>query len=191
MMKNQDIVIEVAEQLFRKYGIKKVTVEEICAEAGISKMTFYRAFSNKSEIAAKVIDVMSERGITDYHQIMNANLPFGERIKNLIELKKRQSEHFSEDFIRDIYGGNDDELKSILEEYREKSVKLFMDDLKKAQDEGWVRKSLKPEFVVVMINAMQEKISDPTFLSLFKNVQEATNEITTAFFYGILAEEKP
>lgn len=191
MMKNQDLLIEVAERLFRKYGIRKVTVEEICTEANISKMTFYRAYANKNEIALKVIASLSERGITDYHQIMNANSPFNERIRNLIEFKRREAEHFSGDFIKDIYGGNDAGLKAAIEEYRKISLNLFIDDLRKAQQEGWVRKSLKPEFVLAMLNIMHEKIADPAFLSLFKNVQEATDEITTAFFYGILSEEKP
>jgi len=35
-------IIDTSKKLFWKYGIKRVTIEEICREAGVSKMTFYK-----------------------------------------------------------------------------------------------------------------------------------------------------
>ena len=50
-----NILVKQARELFWKHGIKRITVEEICSEAGISKMTFYRNFKNKVEIAERVV----------------------------------------------------------------------------------------------------------------------------------------
>jgi AcrR family transcriptional regulator len=43
--------VNKAKELFWKYGIKKVSIEEICAEAPVSKMTFYKFFKNKNDLA--------------------------------------------------------------------------------------------------------------------------------------------
>ena len=44
-------ILNTARQLFWKHGIRRVSVEEVCREAGVSKMTFYRSFPNKIELA--------------------------------------------------------------------------------------------------------------------------------------------
>ena len=38
------LIVETATDLFMRYGVKRVTVEEICQTAKISKMTFYKYF---------------------------------------------------------------------------------------------------------------------------------------------------
>lgn len=189
-MKNQDLLLEVAEKLFRKYGIKKVTVEEICTEAGISKMTFYRAFSSKNDIAGQVISQLSEQGINKYHDIMNANEPFSERIRKFVEMKNTELETFSEELLKDIYESDNEELKAIIEKHRIHSLNLFVADLKNAQKEGLIRKGFKPEFVISMLNTINQKVADPDLIALFKDRKEMYREVINFFFYGILTEEK-
>ncbi|MBL0024612.1 MAG: helix-turn-helix transcriptional regulator [Saprospiraceae bacterium] len=46
-------IITTAKKLFWKHGSSRVTIEELCREAGVSKMTFYRHFNNKNEIIGK------------------------------------------------------------------------------------------------------------------------------------------
>ena len=43
-------LVTTAQELFMRHGIRRVTVEEICSEANISKMTFYKYFKNKIEL---------------------------------------------------------------------------------------------------------------------------------------------
>ncbi|MBN1927463.1 MAG: helix-turn-helix transcriptional regulator, partial [Prolixibacteraceae bacterium] len=47
-------ILQSAKKLFWKYGIRKVSIDEICREAGVSRMTFYRLFKNKIELAKVV-----------------------------------------------------------------------------------------------------------------------------------------
>ena len=54
--KKHHALLNTARKLFVAHGIKRVTVEEICRTADTSKMTFYRFFRNKDEIAKAVID---------------------------------------------------------------------------------------------------------------------------------------
>ena len=53
--KKQQQIIETAEELFFRHGIKRVTVEEICQKASVSKMTFYKYFANKNDLAEHII----------------------------------------------------------------------------------------------------------------------------------------
>ncbi len=47
-------IIESAEKLLTRYGYKKMTIEDIAREAGLSHSTIYKYFKNKGEIIAQV-----------------------------------------------------------------------------------------------------------------------------------------
>ncbi len=53
---NNEAFIEVAQDLFSKYGLKKVTMDEIARNAHISKATIYKNYRNKNEIFNKVVE---------------------------------------------------------------------------------------------------------------------------------------
>jgi TetR/AcrR family transcriptional regulator, cholesterol catabolism regulator len=44
-----------ADELYRRYGIKSVTMDEIASQLGVSKKTIYHSFSDKNELVDAVI----------------------------------------------------------------------------------------------------------------------------------------
>ncbi len=62
-------VLAAARELFWKHGLKRVTVEEICREAGVSKMTFYKFFPNKVTLAKAVYDKEVETGYEKFIEL--------------------------------------------------------------------------------------------------------------------------
>ncbi|MCR5137073.1 MAG: TetR/AcrR family transcriptional regulator [Oscillospiraceae bacterium] len=48
-------IIEAAVRLFKKNGFDHVSVNDICAEAGIARSSFYRVFTNKQEIISSIL----------------------------------------------------------------------------------------------------------------------------------------
>jgi len=53
-MEMKERIQQKAEQLFRAYGIRSVTMDEIASQLGISKKTIYQFFSDKEEVVAAV-----------------------------------------------------------------------------------------------------------------------------------------
>jgi len=51
-------IFETARELFYSHGIRAVGVDQIVAEAGVTKPTLYRAFSSKDELVAACLDEM-------------------------------------------------------------------------------------------------------------------------------------
>lgn len=178
-------VVESAKNLFWKFGIKKVTVEDICEEAGISKMTFYRNFSNKQELAKIVIQNLTEEGLANYNAIMHQEISFAEKMGKLVLLKHEQSQNVSMEFIKDLYKANDPELRNFLEKHKENSYKRFFDDLLGAQKTGQIRKDIKISFIMQMLDYFSQKMVDDAFLSQYENVHDAAMEITNFFLYGL------
>lgn len=53
--KPRERIIEMAQLLFRKHGIRGVGVDTIAEEAGTNKMTLYRHFGSKDELIAECL----------------------------------------------------------------------------------------------------------------------------------------
>ena len=54
-MEVKERIKQKADELFRRYGIKSVTMDEIANQLGVSKKTIYHSFSDKTELVDDVI----------------------------------------------------------------------------------------------------------------------------------------
>lgn len=53
-------IIEATLRLFKKYGIKSVSMDDICHELGISKKTLYVHYAQKDDLVAAAISAMEQ-----------------------------------------------------------------------------------------------------------------------------------
>ena len=94
MKKNQ--IIEAARLLFHKYGFKKVSMDEIAREAGVTKRTIYSYFSSKEDLLKYFIqeEILNMKNIVE--EIDNKNLDFFETVSQSIcsLLKYRRDKDF-------------------------------------------------------------------------------------------------
>lgn len=185
--KYQDI-LSTAHRLFWKFGIRRVTVEEICAEAEVSKMTFYKFFKNKIELAIKVIDNIFSESEGKYKSLMSRDIPFEDKIKAQIAMKFEGTKDISEEIIKDIYSGWNKELNKYFMTYAARMTKMVQDDYLEAQKQGHIRKDVNISFVFYMSQKMAEMSTDSNVLAIYKTPQEAIMEFMNMLFYGILSK---
>lgn len=182
----RDLILETGKALFWKFGYKRVTIEEICKEAGVSKMTYYKYFSNKIDLVKTIMDGILQVSLDKYKKIMASDLPYPEKVVQMIHLKKDQVEHMSSEFFKDYVQSGDPELITYLEQLSGESMQMFMDDFKKAQDNGDIRQDLKIEFIMYVMNHLIEMASEDALLNIYDEPQGLIMEITNFLFYGIL-----
>jgi len=188
MTKSQKAIIASAKALFWKYGLKKVTVEEICDKAAVSKMTFYRRFVNKEHAAEEILEEILEENLRKYNAVMSTNKPFPEKINEILHLKHQESKNLSKEFINEILTEDESSLSELIQKFTIKSHSLMLEDFEKAKKEGWVRKDLRPEFIMDMLGIIRARMQDENFLKMFKSMDEAIMELSNFFFYGIFVK---
>lgn len=57
-MEIKDRIKQKADELYRRYGVKSVTMDEIASQLGVSKKTIYQSFSDKNELVEAVVGDM-------------------------------------------------------------------------------------------------------------------------------------
>jgi AcrR family transcriptional regulator len=187
--KKHEDILKTAKDLFWKHGFKRVSVEEVCEKANVSKMTFYKHFENKIELAKTVFNKVVEEGEQRFKQIMKESSPAPEKIKKLILIKIEGTNNISSEFMQDFYQGTEPELKAFVEERTRKSWELLINDIKKAQEEGIFRKDFKPEFLIKVQNKLIEVLEDESIVKMYDSQQALILEFTNLLVYGISQHE--
>lgn len=188
--KSQLAILKAAKACFWKFGINKVTVEEIAETAGVSKMTFYRSFANKKEVAEIVLMNIITSSEHSLDEIMRKDIDFPHKLKELVLLEHEYSRGISQEFISDIINNQDQDLQLIIDEANQRGQEKLIVHLKKAQKEGWVRKDLHFPFLVYMMNDINHKLSDEKLVAMYASTEDLIMEMVNFFFYGIVAPER-
>lgn len=180
---------ETASTLFHKYGIKKVSVEELCEEAQVSKMTFYRIFKNKDELVHHIVLEDFTDGINKNKELLDSDLSFPEKIKASIQLKKKLSSQYSKEFMFDLLNSKDQGLIEMMHTFGAEGRKIFREFLEKNQANGNIRKSLNIDFLIYYLGQMQEMVPSEDVINMFDSVEAYSEHMINLLFYGIFSDK--
>ncbi|MFK7921404.1 MAG: TetR/AcrR family transcriptional regulator [Bacteroidia bacterium] len=189
MSPKQAQVLETGRNLFWKHGTKRVSVEEICREAGVSKMTFYRYYPNKNELIKAVIILIIDESMVDYRELMARDISFKAKMEEIVRLKFEGSNTVSEEFAKDIYFVADPEIKAVYETAAANIMQEVMADYIHAQEQGWIRSDIKPGFISYMMEAMRNQYFDEKLRSMYPNIRDLAVELNHFLFYGLGLKE--
>lgn len=181
-------LMKTAEDLFMRYGIRRVSIEEICKTANVSKMTFYKFFRNKNDLALQLIINMLDEGQVEFNDIISRDLPFSEKIELFIQFKLKYGKRFSKEFYQDFIGYTQ-EIHDFVLERSQQGIQQMKDLFREAQQKGELKKDLNLEFLSFMLDHLLELREDPRLLSIFPNMYELTRDWLNLFFYGVMAQD--
>ena len=142
MEESEEIYISVAS-IFKKFGIKSQTMDDIARHLGISKKTLYKYFKDKNDLVVKTLNHLNSADCKVIEQI-------AQNSENAIEESFAISKHVLDQF-KDIHpnvwydleryhpkamGFMDDHMKNVIYQW-------VCDNLKKGIEEGLYREDLK------------------------------------------------
>ncbi len=178
-------ILDSSRKLFWKHGIRRVSVEEICREAKTSKMTFYRFFPNKTELAKAVLERFYEESMTNFRKIIREDTPAPVKMQKMIRMKLEGTYDISNEFIQDFLINKNLGLTSYFEEKLKDIWAEGIREFKLGQEEGWIRKDLNVEFLFWFSRKIIPVLDDKELLKLFKSPHEMIREVANLIVYGI------
>lgn len=186
--KKQLAIVLTAEELFMQFGFKKITIEDICLKANVSKMTFYKYFKNKIELIKFLMDSWYSISMNKFRELEEMEITFVEKLQALLKMKSEYTSKVSKEFAQEYFFANP-ELKQYMDKARTDGLNEFIKFIKRAQQKGEVRKSLRPEFFLAVINQLQELVKNDALISLYPNYQDFVMEFNNFIFYGLMPND--
>jgi AcrR family transcriptional regulator len=179
-------LLNTAHDLFMRHGIRRITIEEICSEAKISKMTFYKYFKNKIELIKYLLNQEFSEQMEEYRNIMKQDIAYTEKVKHMIQAKDERTKILSQEFINDLYKNPIPEIAELIEKLKVDGIGEVLSDLQKASEKGDIRQNIKPELILYFLNHMREMVQKEKLSHIYSSPNELIMELTNFFFYGIL-----
>jgi len=183
--KKQKALLLKSKELFWKYGFKRVTIEEICQQAGVSKMTFYRFYANKLELAKAVFDMVIDKSIADFKELISLDIPASEKMKRMMMVKFEGTNDISKEFLMYFYNNPELEVSAYIQKRTAEVWGSIVADFRKGQEDGWLRKDFKPELILILSQKVMELVNDENTMKLYESPQAFIMEIANFVTYGI------
>ncbi len=178
MSRKRDQLIQTGEALFVKHGMRRVTVEEICRQAGVSKPTFYKYFENKAALARRIDELWIEEALQRIDRIERAEVPFPEKMKRILEVKQELAARPGPEFLEDLIH-LDIDLSHALQR--------VMRFLVKGQQQGDIRADVRPEFLMAAFDILNSMQHDPRIRDLYEDAETLAGDVFKLFYYGTLS----
>jgi AcrR family transcriptional regulator len=180
-------IVSAAKRLFRRYGVKRVTVEEIVGEAGVGKATFYRYFPNKTALVKRIMGELNDVVLERTDAVLRQQRPFDEKVRLLIDDKLRQASSTSEAFFDEFFRADDPEVRAHIDALLHQSQRRFVDFMVEAQAYGQVRTEIRPEFMLALLGKINELAADEALRACYPDYVSFTRELIDFLFYGLLS----
>ncbi len=172
-------LIEAARALFFKHGVRRVTVEEICSKANVSKVTFYKYFDNKQEIAKHIGEELTKFGFARFDEINGLDLSFPEKIDLMTQWRVEFFSLVSSDFIEEIL-----DMESVYAEMKQR----YLENIKAAQQKGEIRKEISVELIWLVTEKLNELVKEGSWKSIFSDYSQFQRQLRRLYFYGLLED---
>jgi AcrR family transcriptional regulator len=173
------IIVDAARELFFKHGVKRVTVEEICRKAKVSKVTFYKYYNNKQDIAKYIGDELIKLGFDRFDEINGLDLSFPEKIDLMTEWRMEFFSQVSIEFIEEII-----DLESVYAEMKQR----YLENIKAAQEKGEIRKGVSVELIWLVTEKLNELVKEGSWKSIFSEYSQFQQQLRRIYFYGLLED---
>ena len=184
------IILERVYEMYNKFGIKSVTMDDVSRELGISKKTLYQHVKDKSDLVEKVMDSNTSKHREAMYGIVKKKL---NAIVELLEINA-----YMNVMMKDHNPTLDYDLKKyypeingkLMNETRKRMFESIKKNLKKGQEEGIYREDMDIDIISrIHMTRLEYKHSSDAFTISELNSPEVLKEIFIYHLNGISNEK--
>lgn len=188
-MEVKDKILKTASELFLKYGLRSVSIDDICNDLRISKKTFYVHFKQKEELVESLLVQMrckhnnSFDKLSEEHNVIDMLLNDTSRFKSSGMAEKYINFFYDlQKYYPEISTNHDVEMHN-------RQIKQTQQVLCKGVEQGWFRADMNVDAMAIFIHVR--------FSNLFQELREqggltiaqAVDFMLDAFFRLVTTEQ--
>jgi AcrR family transcriptional regulator len=187
---SKEKILKGAEDLFMRYGVRSVSMDDIARHLAVSKKTLYQHFADKDDLVMMVSKAILERHTVEFESIrVSTENPVEELAKISLCMKKNME-------------GLNPALLFDLQKYHAKAWNLWLDfknkylresvivNLKKGMADGYIRTDIDSEVMAALrIEQVQLAFNQDVFPRERFNLAEVQVQIFDHFVFGLVTEK--
>lgn len=186
----RDFILTKATNLFRRYGLEKISMNDIAKECGMGKSSLYYYFKSKNEVFADVISNDINVAVENIRLSVNKETNPKDKLKTYIvvrmnELKERALKYTT---ISEEYMKNYAFISKIRDDFKENEISIIQQILEEGVQDG-IFNIFDSRKIAIGIYYCLKGLEEP-IIKFNGNIEELTDNLLTITFNGILTKEK-
>ena len=158
-------ILRESSHLFIKYGLRSLSMEDLCREMGISKKTLYQYVENKTDLISKTLDFIIQDAVM---ALRDANDAGYNAIDQLLKVSRKvcsDMHHFNPSITFDMQKYYPEVYRKFNQTKKEFIFQKIVTNMQQGIEEGLYRDDLPVELVARLYVQKLEYINDPEFLN--------------------------
>jgi AcrR family transcriptional regulator len=182
-------LIETGKELFFRHGIKRVTIEEICEKSDVSKMTYYKHFSNKRDLVISILDEIVDDAYKKFNEIIEGKISYREKIKEVIKMKLDMNSEYSDAFTDEAVKSDSYIYKHLISKSQEqaKAIEVLYN---MGIKEGTINSQFSKEFFIHMLYKAGDFFSDESVVKIYPDKDVRLSVVINFFFFGLMGKSE-
>ncbi|MBU9713219.1 TetR/AcrR family transcriptional regulator [Evansella tamaricis] len=175
-------ILKTSLDLFMNFGVQKVSIAEIAEKANVSQVTIYNYFDSKDNLVHETIIYYIDEAWEEGQKVIDSDMHFPEKIKQLIFNKKQAAENIHEDFYLYFMKEYANGISYIEDFYQKKSLPKLLELFNEGKETGYVDPEISNEAILFYIHMIREYMQKE---EVYSKILPYTEDITKLLFYGI------
>jgi AcrR family transcriptional regulator len=168
MNEKLDHLLKQAGEIFMRYGLKSVTMDDVCRELGISKKTLYQYVSDKNDLIAKVLDQDIQEDEKVICALQTSGLSAIDELLHIQKMVTEKVQHMHSSIIYDLKKYYPESWGRIIRHRNEFIVGCIEQNIIKGQLEGVFRTDIHAALIAKIYASRIEVSIDPSLYSGLK-----------------------
>ena len=187
----QQTIIDTARRLFREHGFSAVSVGSICAEASVSRVTFYKYYSGKNALLQEIVTEQKNRVRAEFEALLARQCSLREAAEAVFALQKQSFEElYSAAFLRDIEENTDLELERFFHELNEEKYAFMRGFFHTLQQRRLIQPDLPVELIDLFIRQADILMRHPQLAALYAAApQKLPQDVLGLLLHGLSGKE--
>ena len=186
----QTIIINAARRLFREHGFSAVSVGGICAEAAVSRVTFYKYYSGKNALLKEIVTEQKNRVRAEFEALLARQCSLREAAETVFALQQQSFEElYSAAFLRDIEENTDLELERFFHKLNEEKYAFMRGFFHTLQQRRLIQPDLPVELIDLFIRQADILMRHPQLAALYAAApQKLPQDVLGLLLHGLAGE---
>jgi len=186
MEQKLNYILAKSYELFNKYGIRSITMDDVCRELGISKKTLYDYIENKEDLVRKFVENDRLQRQEAFQQILNKHYNAIEELFEVHKLIKQMINEYNPSTEFDLKKYYPEIYKDIKNSKLQKMYEAVLENLKKGKKEGFFRNEMNETIIAKLyVSRIQASCESDIFTAEEYMSSDLINEIVVYHIRGI------
>ena len=191
----KEAILDATDRLLARFGYRKMTVEDIAAEAGIGKGTIYLHFTSKEEVVLSHIDRIVERLNDQLMEIARSKTTAAERLQSMlltrVLFRFDSVQHYTQS-LNDLLAVLRPRVLARRAQYFESEAQIFAEVLTAGRDSGELSFDNEHAIAHALLQATNGLLPyslSTTELGERKEVEQRTADVANLMVRGLLSRK--